>query len=543
MILVVVARGDLVGPVPRIRRVRPHFTLGGVGALSFGSLLLLTGWFTVPNNPDSLAYHLPRIMQWFQAGRVSHFATDYAAQSYLPPSAELVDGWLLALFRTDRAMFLAQWTAWVCTGLAVWKTAGNLGVRRSAVRAAGVVVALCAPAVLGEAATTQNDLVATAAVVAALAFVSLPRDDRDVCHLLWAVPLLLGAAVAVKPPVALIGVGMVVWWACRLPRLVRRRTVGVVLLGVAAAALLNAGWMTRNVVDYGSVNGPDVGLTVRGDHARALPFIGIENLTHEVAVPGPASVNEKLRSVVGDFAATVTGAERDDPRFSYAPLVVDSQRNEDKAGNVLQFVLFLAASVVVLSVRGARRRAWPLLAVMLTGYAASSALVRYQPWGGRMMLPLLTMTGVVVAVALQHLRLRGVTSAVVVLALLQGAPWLLAQKWRPLVGSRSTVTRGDFGDVTASMGVGERSSFARAIKAVNDRHPRTVGLVGEGSYADEYVWWRYLDGDPRISNVVCRVRPTQDVLIAPWNSLPRVPTGYRERAVGTVHLYERLPSG
>ncbi len=91
--------------------------------LGVGSLLLITGLWTAPNNIDSLNYHLPRLMQWLQASHIASFATPYPAQVYLAPGAEQLGSILFVALRTDHAMFLAQWIAWLSVGGSVYYVA------------------------------------------------------------------------------------------------------------------------------------------------------------------------------------------------------------------------------------------------------------------------------------------------------------------------------------------------------------------------------------------------------------------------------------
>ena len=463
-----------------------------------GSATMLTGVSTAPNNLDSLAYHVPRIMQWFQNGQVEHFPTSYPAQVYLAPGAEQATAVLLAMWRTDHSLFLVRWFAWIMTGVAVHRTSVNLGVSSPRHRMIGVVVALAAPSVVGEAATTQNDLVATALIASAITFLTervTPRA-RDAGLLL--VPVFLGLACATKPPVAVLALPCIIWYTLRwlrtLPRPHRRRSA--LLSATAASAVVlavNLGWMARNVHAFGSLTGPDLGLTVSASHVQAAASSAVRNLAHGFAVPFPATFDARIVSILGWLSEALSGAAPDDPRFTYGDFDADSQLNEDRAANLGQALLLLVSGLVLVAHRPLRQRLVPLALCLGAGYLLLCALVRYQTWGGRLLLPLVVETGVVTALALHAARARTVLAAgVLALVTVQAAPWVLAQKWRPLVTGHSTVLRDDFADLTASLSPAEADAVDSVIRAVRAADPATIQLTGPGAHDHEYVWWRYL---------------------------------------------------
>jgi 4-amino-4-deoxy-L-arabinose transferase-like glycosyltransferase len=501
-------------------------------AVALAAILLVTfvvGAATAPNNPDSLNYHLPRVMQWFQQSRIGVFATPYPAQVYMPPGAEATVALLLAGVG-EHAMFLAQWWSAGVLGLAVYSTARNLEVSPTPALG-GAVLAVSAPLVVGEAATTQNDLLATAFVAAALAMVTVPsRSARRWVPLLGSL-VCVAFAAAVKPSVAVFGLPVAVWALWVLLR-EPRRTAAVLLLSAALlGAALNLGWSVRNQVEFGSPTGPDLGLTVPGEHLRAVAANAVKNLGHNLAVPAPQSVNRRMEEVLGATSEAVSGVAVDDPRFSFTPLSVDSQRNEDRAANLLQFLLGTVAVVVVLVHRPTRRRLAPLLVVAGSGYLLFCGLVQYQAWGGRFLLPLVGFGAVVVAAALDLAgRRTALTLLVAALAVAQSIPWLVAQKWRPLVGDHSVLVTDNETEVLASVPADVEPDWRAAIALLQEQRPGVLALDGEQSYRSEYIWWRTvaLDGAGSVFHVDVGPRgvgqdqlvPSADLVLKPWPTAP-----------------------
>ncbi len=487
----------------------------------------VVGLATAPNNPDSVNYHLPRVMQWFQQSGLGSFATPYPAQVYMPPGAETVLALLLA-GPGEHAMFLAQWASQGVVGLAVYSTARHVGVSRTPALG-GALLAVSAPLVVGEAATTQNDLVATASVLAGVALVTRPAHAPHRWVTLLGSLICVAYAVAVKPSVAVFGLPVAVWTVWVLIRGPRRSAVAVLVLAALIGVSLNLGWMVRNQQEFGRPTGPELGLTVESDHLRAAVSNAVKNTGHNLAVPAPQWINHGVEEALSRTSEALSGAPVDDPRFSFTPVSVDSQRNEDRAANLLQFLLGSLAVLVVLLHPCARRRLTPVLLVAGSGYLLFSGLVQYQAWGGRFLLPLVGLASVVVAAAIDLSRRRvAITLLVAALAVAQSVPWLLVQKWRPLVGTGSVVLTDDETEVLASLPPDVRADWRETIAYLRHAEPGVVALAGPLSYRSEYVWWRTvgLGSDTSLFHVDIgpsgvggeKAVPAADLVIRPWPS-------------------------
>lgn len=510
-----------------------RFAMTGVGALAVGGALTgLTGLLTAPNNLDSLAYHLPRMRQWLQQGSLEHFDTPYEAQNYLAPGAELMTATIWSATLADRFLFLTQWGAWATIVITVFAAARNLGAARETALL-GAISAGFAPALIGQASTTQNDLIATALVTGALYFCTTPvrlaaLSRADMTQVV-APMVFVGAALAVKPPVALFGAPVAVWALGRAARRSSRGAVPALALALTFVLALNIGWMARNQQHHAKLTGPDLGLTVTGHHGAALIMNSIKNFGHVFAVPAPAQVNEQISKTIGVAAAAATSRDVDDPSFSFsAPYTVDAERNEDRPANPLQGVLVLITIGVALV--GFRKNPRVACAAMtlIAGWSLFAAAIKYQTWGGRLMLPWITLGSVVAGAMWKRSWLRPTSWVVTALVLIQSIPWLVAQKWRPLVGSTSVVSTPRMHELTASLSEPERAQWMQALRTVRERNPESVALVGPHSYSLEYVWWSALSphtGGTTISHQDHNA--AADVIVAPFDADVRPSSGYR----------------
>jgi hypothetical protein len=65
----------------------------------------------VPNNYDSMFYHLSRVAYWMQGDSVLPFYGGSIFQLQHPPNAEILQGWTMELTRGDRFAQFVQWLA------------------------------------------------------------------------------------------------------------------------------------------------------------------------------------------------------------------------------------------------------------------------------------------------------------------------------------------------------------------------------------------------------------------------------------------------
>ena len=456
-------------------------------------VLVVVAVSVAPNNFDSMAYHLPKVEQWLQQGAVGTFPAHFLPQIYLAPLAEIGMAETQLMVGTYWAVNLVQLLAHVVTLVAVSVLARNvgLGVRGQAM-AAGIFG--LAPLAVAEAVTTQNDYVVTAFAVTAYAVASRPADRSRP----WAaavnvalVGLAIGLAVATKPTVAVLVWPAALWSLQQLRGSDTGRAIVAVGVGIAAAVLVNLSWTTSNLALFESPAGPDVGLLNATHGPSAVVGNAVRNTGYQLATP-VGRVNDAVVSVIGGGLGAV-GIEPDDPATNYQglPFSVDSERNEDRPANLLQGLLIAAALIATLVVGRLRRQVGWLAASILVGYLLFGAVFRWQPWGGRLLMPLLALGAVVAAAWLTSWRWRH--SSLVGLALLavltvQSLPWLLASQWRPLVGSASVLKTSPEDEWFAAQPQLRPLYLNCRDAALQTDREVVVGLTA-GVYAWEYPLW------------------------------------------------------
>ena len=144
----------------KIRKIR--FTLHfSIETIVLGIIAVITLFFalkSVPNNFDSMTYHLSRIMHWEQNGSVAHYSSHILRQVSSPVLAEFINLYVYILSGKKDIFFnLVQWSAYITDAILVMGIAAKLKCNRISSFLAGILF-LTMPIAVAESMTTQNDL-------------------------------------------------------------------------------------------------------------------------------------------------------------------------------------------------------------------------------------------------------------------------------------------------------------------------------------------------------------------------------------------------
>ena len=131
-----------------------------VGIVGILSLILLFGaFFTVPYNYDSMSYHLSRIGYWIDHKSVAHYICNIDRQIYSPVLAEYNLLHIMLLSGNDTFVNFLQYFSMFGTAYFLYHSARKLGTD-SLFSSMAVFVFITMPLTVSQSVTTQNDLFA-----------------------------------------------------------------------------------------------------------------------------------------------------------------------------------------------------------------------------------------------------------------------------------------------------------------------------------------------------------------------------------------------
>ena len=316
----------------------------------------LVAWLAPPNTFDSLRYHLPRVAQWAQNGTVAHFATDIQEQNSFAPTAEYAILHVYTLAGNDRIVNFIEWLAMLGSVVGVSLIAGLLGAGPGG-QMLSALFAATLPMGIVQASSTMNDyVVAIWMVIVAEELLTLWQEQDAPLPVSIFTGLAAGLAMSTKPTAS----AFLLPFAIIFPFILFRRTGAAIFAGLAAvivalAVLMNAGYMSRNLMTYGTLIDTEMSDQL-GNHLFTWQGI-VSNLSRNAAehlgTPWPG-VNSQIERLVRGVHFKM-GLTLDDSRntamgdFRVLPFTAE----EAIAPNPLHFYLFLLA--VVASLAGYRR--------------------------------------------------------------------------------------------------------------------------------------------------------------------------------------------
>lgn len=489
---------------PNVRLPSSWWSRGEITMVAVVFLLTaLVAWFAPPQTWDSLTYHMARVAHWAQNGSIAHYATGIERQNLMSPGAEIGMLHLYVLAGSDQLVNFVQWFAMVGSVVGVAILAGQFGASVPGQIFAGVFVATL-PMGISEATSTMTDYaVSLWLVCVASEMIAYLKGNGSKATYIF-LGLGVGLVALTKPTgfPYLLPFAVIIAIAGFKRHGLRHLAAGTLVV-VAAVAIVNLGYVGRNLETYGGPMGPTSKVSATSNEIINMKVVVsnlLRNASLQAGTPWEGLNRQLFRAIVGIHFKI--GIDPNDPRTSAHPdfQVFRPSQDETRSGNLLQAVLALI-TIVGLSAYGAwhwrrtRGVALYVLALVL-GFVVFSALYKFTPFGSRYELPFFVLTAPAVAWLMDQFRWPLATSLVALALLVYAWPWLVSLNQRPLLPkeagkSIATQPRDDFYFAIAPSLQAPYQSIADAIGA-DSCH--SVGLMLGGDAA-EYPLWAYL-GEP-----------------------------------------------
>ncbi len=397
--------------------------------LVLACVLLIGALFTVPYNYDSMTYHLARIGYWIDHGNVNYYLTNIDRQLYSPVLSEYNMLYLMLLSGNDIWLNLHQYVCMLVTAYYFYKVARMLGTDRT-FSVFGVFLFLSMPLTITQSITTQNDLSATMWYVLFLYyllwFIQAPKlsfekeTRKELLEYLVCVAASVGFAFLMKVSVCASMIFFVPWLLiCCIKRKDKIKDLLLCVLTAGGVLLVT---ISETLIRTYLACGSFIADTTSGDIMVATKNVSyiivnilknfsllitqhlwtwINGFVYRIAI----SVGALLKVEVNNIAIAFHGFD-----FITYLNTGDDMYSHDRTSSafaayfaLLAGVLLVVALLIRLVQLLRRKSAVEKLAVankISYGFVVSAwlgfgfimALLRWQPWGSRLMYPALAIT-------------------------------------------------------------------------------------------------------------------------------------------------------
>jgi len=416
--LIVVARGrskmnwseEITVMLAKIKSLPVWMTLA-VAGLFF--LIFRMALASPPCNYDVQCYHLPRQIYWLMQGGVQHFEATYSYQNLHPVLAEYQGLNLMLLSGGDAWHNLLQWLYFVAACGLVTLITQSIGGGGGAQALAVLFMALV-PVAFFEASNAKNDIVTSFfLLVPILIGIRIwTKKWKPTFSLLMLGALTAGLAMATKGTSAayLPASSLLIVIAC-----LRAREWRVLLLSIIPGLLIALLPMLpnsiRNVQSYHSLSGDAIALLNTTHDPISVAGVAIKNLANQFACgsdgfiesleAGTRILLKEIGSNPDDLHTNGNFEQLNGPNlhFLYALGCEDEIPAPIQTGLCILIPLFLLIPAFRKS-----SGTIALSCVIMGSFLLFCGIFRWQPWGGRLLIPAFFMAAPLVGKAEDILR-------------------------------------------------------------------------------------------------------------------------------------------
>lgn len=386
--------------------------------------LLVGAIFTVPYNYDSMTYHLARIGRWVDHGNVNYYLTTIDRQLYSPVLSEYNMLYLFLLSGGDLWLNMYQYVNMLITAFYFYKVARMLGTDRK-FSMLGVFAFLSMPLTISQSITTQNDLSAAMWYVLFLYYLlwfikaeklSFAKETRrELIEKLICAGMTVGFAFLMKVSVCASMVFFVPWLAVVCIR--RKDKIKDLLLCALTAGGVLVVTISETLIRTYMACGSFIASTTSGDIMVATKNVSyiivnilknysllitqhlwtwINGFIYRIAISVGALLHVEVNNVAIAFHGFdfITYLNTGDDMYSH-----DRTSSAFAAYFALLAGILLVVALVMLFVKKLRRKESETMQVSYgfvisawLGFGFIMALLRWQPWGSRLMYPALAVT-------------------------------------------------------------------------------------------------------------------------------------------------------
>lgn len=341
--------------------------------------ILFTALYYPPNTWDSMSYHMARILHWIDNQNVNFYFTQNDRQLFSGPLAEYVILHWYLLVDSDILSNLVQFFSLLVTTSAVYLISKLLSKDKKS-NLLSIVLVLTAPMAIMQASSTQNDLVVSSILLSTI-YLGFKKS--------WILfGLSIGLGMLTKNTYAIFALPFCLFFGIAWLKEYKQKAIWLFLWFLTCVVFINSMHWYRNFQEFASPVGPNTTLEdfLNSEHSLKIVFSNmIKGLALQINLP-----NHEYNSLIDRIvyqAHQKMNFSINDPRSSWSSTVYETQFliSEDIVGNFYLTIVLIFSFFLVFKKGQSRHYGFSLIG----GWLFYNYLLKWQPWGNRLLMPLL----------------------------------------------------------------------------------------------------------------------------------------------------------
>lgn len=373
--------------------------------IALAGITFVMSFLIVPNNWDSMTYHLARVANWIENRSVAYYPTNNLRQLYYSAFSEYIILHIMLIFQNDKFVNLVQWFAYAASGYMLYRVGRELELKRVHSLLTALLYMLC-PLVIAESMTTQVDLVGTMwCLIFAYFALMLGKSSKplncfeNLTAVFWCAAS-IGLGYLTKSSVCFAMPFILLWLfvACILKKEKPRNIVICIAFAGLTVLILAAPGFIRNYRAMGDIIPTSEMGRLMIDFG-ADPVFYLLNMCKNLTIQTVGSAERSGLWKLTMGLADVLGYDIEDRRISaYAGFAEGSRKSfhHDRAGSQMLLIISgiaIIVRIVILIVKRCKKdkENYRILDSYVLSCIGGAILffgcIRWQPWGNRLMLP------------------------------------------------------------------------------------------------------------------------------------------------------------
>ncbi len=401
-------------------------------------VILIITFFTAliypPNSPDSLSYHMPRVMHWIQNNNVEYYPTSIPRQLFVSPFSEFVILHLQLLFYGDYFANLVQWFSMIGCVIGVSSIAKEFGANKKSQLLSALFCATIPMGIL-QSSSTQTDYVVSLWIVIFVYFVLRYRNTKLIKYIFGS-SFSLGLAIITKQTAYILAFPFCIW----LLFIALKKPNHFVPLFIIPLIIfiINFGPFKRNFEIYGNPIGlhnfQGQGYVNENFNIKVLSSNIARNVSFNLMVPS-AKVNDKVRDFIHkihdylEISITDPRTTFEEEYWTFFSLY------ESYASNTLHFFIIIFVIFVLSFNRNLKPSIMIYVINLIISFLLFSIILKWNPHANRLLLPFFILFAPIVSFGFYKIKSIRFYLFVSIILFTFSLPYLLMNHTRPILFS------------------------------------------------------------------------------------------------------------